>query len=244
MAHAVAGVDWASEHNDLRISGPDGRPICERRLADDEAGVTQLVALCVEHEVEAVAIERPEGLLVDRLLEAGLCVVPIHPNQVKAARERFAIAGKSDRFDAYVLAELARTDRHRFRALAPDSDDTRALRALTRSREDLVAHRTALTQQLRAELERSWPGAIGLFAELDSPISLAFLVRYPSPHDARALGERRLQAFLAKTPTAAARGRRSSWSGCTARPSRGWGRSRPRLVAESWSGWWRRCARW
>ena len=56
----------------------------------------------------------------------------------------------------------------------------------------------ALGNQLRAELERFWPGPIGLFAELDSPISLAFLERYPSPADARGLGEQRLQAFLAR----------------------------------------------
>ena len=72
---AVAGVDWASEHNDLRISGPSGQQILELRLAGDEAGIARLVALCVEHEVEVVGIERPEGLLVDRLLEAGLCVL-------------------------------------------------------------------------------------------------------------------------------------------------------------------------
>jgi Transposase len=68
--------------------------------------------------------------------------------------------------------------------LVPDSDETKALRALTRAREDLVKTRFALTNQLRAELERFWPGPIGLFAELISPISLAFIERYPSPVDA------------------------------------------------------------
>jgi transposase len=54
-----------------------------------------------------------------------------------------------------------------------------------------------MTNQLRAELERFWPGPIGLFSELHSRISLAFLARYPSPGDARRLGEARLEAFLA-----------------------------------------------
>jgi hypothetical protein len=47
-------------------------------------------------------------------------------------------------------------------------------------------------------LERFWPGPIGLFQKLDSLISLAFLERYPSPADARGLGEQRLGAFLAR----------------------------------------------
>ena len=97
-----------------------------------------------------------------------------------------------------MLCELARTDSHRFRVLEPDSDQTKALRALTRAREDLVRSRVAVGNQLRAELERFWPGPIGLFCDLDSEISLAFLERYPSPADARGLGEQRLQAFLAR----------------------------------------------
>jgi transposase len=95
-----------------------------------------------------------------------------------------------------VLCELARTDQHRFRILEPDCDQTKALWALVRAREDLVGGRVALANQLRAELERFWPGPVGLFADLDSPISLAFLARYPSPADARGLGEKRLAAFL------------------------------------------------
>jgi transposase len=97
-----------------------------------------------------------------------------------------------------VLCELARTDSHRFRVLVPDSDETKALRALTRAREDLVHTRVALASQLRAELERFWPAPVGLFCEFDSPISLAFLERYPSPLEARGLGEKRLAAFLAR----------------------------------------------
>ena len=134
-----------------------------------------------------------------RLLDAGLRVLALHPNQVAATRDRFRVSGgKSDRFDAFVLCELARTDQHRFRVLEPDSDQTKALRALTRGREDLVGARTALCNQLRAELERFWPGPLGLFSQLHSCISLAFLERYPSPADARGLGEARLAAFLAR----------------------------------------------
>jgi hypothetical protein len=50
--------------------------------------------------------------------------------------------------------------------------------------------------QLRAELERFWPGPVRMFSAIDSPVSLAFLAKYPSPQDAKALGEKRLAAFL------------------------------------------------
>ena len=199
MGCNYAGVDWASEKHDVLVADAAGEKLLVATFAHNEQGVRALCRALVRLRVELVAIERPDGLLVERLLDAGLRVLALHPNQVAAARDRFRVSGgKSDRFDAFVLCELARTDNHRFRVLEPDSDQTKALRALTRGREDLVGARTALVNQLRAELERFWPGPLRLFTHLNSPISLAFLERYPSPADARGLGEARLAAFLAR----------------------------------------------
>ena len=199
MGSNYAGVDWASEKHDVLVSDEAGAELLAGSFVHDEAGLRSLCRTLVRLQVELVAIERPDGVLVERLLDAGLRVLALHPNQVAAARPRFRVSGgKSDRFDAFVLCELARTDSHRFRVLEPDSDQTKALRALTRGREDLVQTRVALTNQLRAELERFWPGAAKVFARLDSPIALAFLERYPSPIEARTLGEQRLGAFLAR----------------------------------------------
>lgn len=195
MAGKTGGIDWASEAHEVCIS-KEGQVLERFSAGHDERGIAALAERLMRAGVERVAIERPDGILVERLLAAGLEVLAIHPNQVKAARARFAVAhGKSDRFDAYVLAELARTDAHRFRALVPDSDETKALRALTRAREDLVAARVELANQLRAQLEAFWPGAL-IFAEVDSSISLALLERYPSPAYAKGLGEGRMAAFL------------------------------------------------
>jgi transposase len=197
---AICGIDWASEWHDVRIADADsGEKLVQRRFAHDEAGICALIELLVGERVELVAIERPDGLLVGRLIAAGIRVLAIHPNQVKAARDRFrAAAGKSDEFDSFVLCELARTDSHRFAALAPSGDETLALRALVRTREDLVGARVALANQLRAHLDAVWPGATQIFADIDSQIALAFLERYPAPADARGLGPKRLQGFLSR----------------------------------------------
>jgi transposase len=196
---AVSGIDWASEWHDVDIADEHGTRLLAARFAHDERGVCALIAALLEHGVCRVAIERPDGLLVARLLAAGITVLAIHPNQVAAARDRFrAAAGKSDPFDGFVLRELCRTDSHRFHVLAPCGDETLALRALVRTREDLVGARVALANQLRAQLDAAWPGATRIFSDTDSPISLAFLTRYPSHADARGLGPKRLDAFLAR----------------------------------------------
>jgi transposase len=147
--------------------------------------------------VALVALERPDGLLIERLLDAGLAVMAVHPNQVKVMRARYGVAGgKSDSFDSFVLAELAGTDSHRFRVLELDRDQTQALRAMTRARDGLVRTRVGLANQLRDQLACFWPGAGKVFWSVDSQIALAFLRRYRTPLDARGLGEQRLAAFL------------------------------------------------
>lgn len=199
MDEAFAGIDWASEEHALCVVDEDGLKLEGEFFVHDEAGIEELIARMRALGVVRVAIERPDGLLVDRLLEAGFTVLPIHPNKLKATRPRYeAAGGKSDGFDAFVLAELARTDSHRHRALCPDSDETKALRALTRTREDLVGARVRLANELRAQLDAFWPGAARIFGDIDSPIALAFLERYPAPGDARGLGEKRMAGFLAR----------------------------------------------
>jgi transposase len=199
MQEHTAGLDLASEEHRLVIVDGDGNEREQRRIPHSEDGIVALIRGLRASNVCRVAIEQPNGLVVDRLLDAGIAVVPVHPNQLAAARDRYrAGGGKSDGFDAYVLAELARTDMHRLRPLEPDSDETKALRTLTRAREDLVEQKVALANQLRAQLDASWPGARQIFFDVDSPIALAFLERYPSPVDARGLGEKRLAGFLAR----------------------------------------------
>jgi transposase len=189
MAGRYAGIDWASLTHDVLVADETGTELLAATYAPDEKGLTALCRMLVRMEVARVAVERPDGLLIERLLDAGLRVLALHPNKVAAARDRFRVAGgKSDRFDAFVLCELARTDSHRFRVLEPDSDATKAIRALTRAREDLVATRTGIMNQLRAELERFWPGPLALFSHMDAEILLAFLERYPSRSAAPPVG--------------------------------------------------------
>jgi transposase len=124
-------------------------------------------------------------------------VVPIHANAFHAARPRWEGAGsKSDVGDAFRLADLLRTDRHRLRALRPLDRATRELQALVRLRDDHVKARVAATNQLTGLLGQHWPGAAAIFGRLDSEIALAFLDRYPTPQSTARLGESRLAAFL------------------------------------------------
>ena len=199
MNGVFAGLDWASQAHAVCVIDSHGGVREQWEIAHDAAGLADLVRRLCAHGARRIAIERPSGLLVDVLVEAGLEVVPIHPNAVKASRPRYrSHGGKSDASDAYLLADLLRTDGHRFKSLAPQSDAIRALRALVRGRDDLVATRVQLANQLRELLQTYWTGAVEVFADVDSPIALAFIQRYPTPESASRLGPKRMAAFCAQ----------------------------------------------
>ncbi len=192
-----AGVDWATRSHAVCVIDPDGSIRARFEVANTGKSFNGLIKRLVKLRVQAVAIERPDGPFVEALLDAGLEVYVIPPRQLKALRTRYGAAGaKSDPGDAYVLADVLRTDRQRLKPLTSDSAETKALRALTRTRKDLIKARVALMNQLRAQLELCFPGAVGLFYELDSPMSIAFLRRYPTALKAARLTEARLAAFL------------------------------------------------
>jgi transposase len=199
MSSVFAGLDWASRTHAVCVIDERGSVCKQWDVTHDADGLRGLAGQLRALHVLRIAIERPSGLLVDALVEAGFEVVPIHPNAVKASRPRYrSHGGKSDASDAYLLADLLRTDGHRFKPLAAQSDEIRALRALVRGRDDLVATRVQLANQLRALLDSYWAGAAEVFADVDSPIALAFIQRYPTPESAHRLGPKRLASLCAQ----------------------------------------------
>ena len=194
----TCGIDWACDDHAVAVVDQYGREIVRSTVEHSAAGLRELLLVLQHAGVREVAIERPDGPVVDTLLDAGVTVVVISPSQVKNLRGRYGSAGnKDDRFDAFVLADTLRTDRARLRPLLPDSPATVTLRQTCRARKDLVVHRVAAANQLRAHLKTVFPGAVGLFAALDSPISLAFLARFDCQDRADWLSVKRLAAWLA-----------------------------------------------
>jgi transposase len=191
----TCGIDWARDDHAIAIVDTAGKPIYRGLIEHSAAGLRDLTAILARTGTREVAIERPDGPIVDALLEAGVTVVVINPNQIKNLRSRYGSAGnKDDRFDAFVLADTLRTDRARLRPLIPNGPQTVALRAVVRARRDLVIHRVAVANQLREHLKGVYPGPIGLFDALDSAISLTFLTRFDCQDRADWLTPTRLAA--------------------------------------------------
>ncbi|MDQ3146306.1 MAG: IS110 family transposase, partial [Actinomycetota bacterium] len=190
-------MDWATDAHAVCVVDGRGRVVVEFDVANSADGLAELCRRIERAGARRVAIERPDGPVVDTLLGTGLEVVVVASRSVKALRERYGTSGnKSDRSDAFVLADCLRTDGHRWSSLEPDSPATITLRTHVRARKDLVETRVAVANQLRSHLRIVFPGAVGLFRDIDSPISLRFLERFPSATRAAWLSEKRLGAWL------------------------------------------------
>ena len=192
-----AGVDWAQNSHVVCLVDADGQVIDRITIAHDKAGITRLITVLRRAQVAGVGIERGDGPLVVALLAADLPVFVIAPAQVKHLRSRYGSAGnKDDRFDAFVLADVVRTDQRRLTPLVNDRRDTQTLRALVRARKDLVGHRLAVANQLRAHLLIVLPGVVGLFSELDAATSRAFIAAFGTQDAVDALTAKQLQLWL------------------------------------------------
>lgn len=198
-ARVCAGVDWAKDDHVVCVVDTDGEAIDRFTVNHTAAGLRRLVARLLKAGVEEVGIERPDGPVIDALLAAELTVLVIAPVQVKNLRSRYGSAGnKDDRFDAYVLADVVRTDRRRLTPLTRSTPAAQALRSSVRARRDLVQHRVAAANQLRAHLQIVFPAIVDLFADIDSTISLTFLERFTTQSKADWLTVERLAAWLKK----------------------------------------------
>jgi transposase len=144
-----------------------------------------------------VAIERPDGLLVEGLLEAGYVVYALNPKAVERYRERTRVAGgKTDPADAELLARILVTDRDRHQPLQPSSALVEELRILARQDETAARDQRRLLNRLRQDLLAVFPAVLEAFPDHSTVTALAFLDRWPTALAARGLSQAEIEAFL------------------------------------------------
>jgi transposase len=195
-----AGIDWGESHHQLCVIDSAGRLLDQGKVAHDVAGLRELGERLRRYApVTGIAIERAEGLLVEALQEQGHRLFCVSPKMSARARERYRLAPtKSDKFDAFVLADSLRHEHRHWRPVPVPSALLAELRALTRDRERLVWNQRDVENQLRAIVQAYHPAALHLFSSLDRDITLAFLRDYPTPEQAGRVGAVRMAAFCAR----------------------------------------------
>jgi transposase len=200
QAGVFVGIDWGGQHHQLCVLDESGARRLETRVDHDVAGLADLdKKLALFGDQLPIAIERAEGLLVERLQAAGHVVFPVSPRIAARARERYRVASvKDDVFDAFVLADTLRHEHRHWRPLPIPSAVLAELRALTRDRARLLENQQTVESQLRAILDAYHPAPVRLFSSMDRQIALAFVQDYPTPAIASRVRTARMQGFLTR----------------------------------------------
>jgi transposase len=201
MGQVFVGHDWAEAHHDICIVDDGGQRLGKARVPEGVEGVArfhELVAGFVEDPADVtVATETDRGLFVGALVAAGYRVVAVNPLSTSRYRQRHSTSGaKSDPGDAFVLAELARTDAHNHRPIAGDSEQADAVKVLARGHQSMIWTRQRQTNQLRSTLREFYPAALTAVDELASGDALAVLAIAPTPQLGRGLSRAKIAAAL------------------------------------------------
>ena len=201
MAEVFVGHDWAEAHHDVHVEDGDGKRLAKARLPEGIEGVArfhELVAAFVEEPGEVtIATETDRGLFVGALVAAGYRVLAVNPMSTSRYRERHSTSGaKSDPGDAFVLAELARTDGHNHRPVAGDTVAAEAVKVLARAHQSMIWTRQRQVNQLRSTLREFYPGALTCFDDLASGDALAVLAIAPTPTLGRQLSVSKIASAL------------------------------------------------
>jgi transposase len=195
------GIDWSEDHHNLCILNEAGARVSRLQFEHSLAGFAQIESERRKLDVPAtdcpVAIETTYNLVVDFMLEHDYPVYIVPPQATDGYRNRQRSSGAhDDDSDAALLAGIMRTDRDSHHRLHPNLPLTQQMAAQVRLIEILRRSIQRQSNQLRAVLLRTYPQAVGLFSDLTCPITLEFLLVYPTAQDAQALSREAFETFL------------------------------------------------
>ena len=192
-----AALDWAQAHHDVIVVDRVGTIVADFQFPHTGEGWGQFDQHMQPFGPCPLAIETSCGLVVDQLLQRGYPVYPVNPKAAKRYRERKVPSGtKTDRYDAWSLAEALRTDGHAWPALHLQDEATATLRLLCRDEIGLIEQRTAFVNQLQAALREYYPLALESFDDWTKPFAWAFVRAFPTAPALQQGGRRRWEKFL------------------------------------------------
>jgi len=201
VGKVFVGHDWAETHHDVYVEDGAGQRLGKARLDEGVSGVARFHELVSSFVVDpgevTVATETDRGLFVGALVAAGYRVLAVNPMSAARYRERHSTSGaKSDPGDAFVLAELARTDGHHHRPVAADSELAEAVKVLARAHQSMIWTRQRQVNQLRSTLRDFYPAALSAFDDLASSDALAVLALASTPSLGRGLSRSKIASAL------------------------------------------------
>lgn len=196
------GVDVGKEFHHAVVLDDDGDTLIDRRVGNDEADLVGLLDAAAGHGTVALVIDQPGSIAQLALAIAARREIPVAyiPGLVmRRAADLYPGDAKTDRRDAYVIADTARTRRSQIHWIGVDDDLLVQLRVLNGLDIDLAADSTRQTNRLRDALTSVSPAlerALG--TRLHHAGVRDLLAKLPTPTALRRAGKARIRAIITK----------------------------------------------
>jgi transposase len=187
------GIDWSHTHHDACFLDEGGQALSRLTVPHTADGLAQLDQarrqLGIAPAECQVGLETAHTLLIDFLWDQGYPqVFVIPPGVIKSARRRYRQTNAhTDQTDAWVIADVLRTDPATLHPWHPDGLIVRQLKAKVSLLHFLTKEIRRLSNRLGAVLARYYPAALHVFHDLDAPVTLRFLQAFPTPQAAATL---------------------------------------------------------
>jgi transposase len=209
------GLDVGKEEHFADVLDDQGEAIFARSIANDESDLVALLDRAAEHGTPGLVIDQPGSIAQLAIAVAGERGVPVAyvPGLVmRRAADLYPGEAKTDRRDAFVIADTARMRRRQVHWLDVGSDELlNQLRVLNGFDIDLAADLTRLTNRLRDALTSISPAlerAIG--SRLAHGGVRDLLAKFPTPTALRAAGRARItRTIKSRSPRLASSARRA-----------------------------------
>lgn len=184
----IIGIDWSEKKHCVHIYNEAGSLVTRFEIEQSVTGFAELrrriTAVNSQPAHCLIGIETSHNLLVDYLTECGYTLYIVAPSVVKSNRGRQGSSGaKDDDRDAWLLADILRTDHGRLIPWQADGPLVRQMRSLLSWVDDLTESITAQHNRLRTNLLRYYPQPLAAFKKLTGQLALQFLAAYPAPID-------------------------------------------------------------
>jgi transposase len=200
------GLDVGKEEHFAEVLDDAGERLFSRSLVNDQSALEALLDRAGEYGVVGLVIDQPGSIAQLALAVARVRQVPVAyvPGLVmRRAADLYPGEAKTDRLDAFVIADTARTRRRQVHWLDVGSDDLLdQLQVLNGFDVDLAADQTRVTNRLRDALTSVSPAlerALG--ARLGQAGVRDLLAKYPTLSALRAAGRARIARVVkARSP--------------------------------------------
>lgn len=196
------GLDVGKEFHHAVFLNDIGDVLVDRRVNNDEADLVKILETAAQQGVVGLVIDQPGSIAQLALALARQREVPVAyiPGLVmRRAADLHPGDAKTDRSDAYVIGDTARTRRDQIHWLGIDDDLLVQLRVLNGLDVDLAADSTRHANRLRDALTSISPAmerAVG--TKLQHAGVRDLLAKYPTPTALRAAGKTRIRTLVSK----------------------------------------------